>query len=232
MIYTEEFTTWEEQIEALPLNDTHLPKVPVDEFAAKAESLANEAKKDKEELATAGLDISLIDEVGPLAAALRHYQSRWLCEFRTRQESYKEWLEKLPKARKERDEILHHFKFAYRSQPDVLAQVMLIKQRANHSNMIQNLIDLALIGQQNMAQLTAINFNPSRLSKARSLSQNLSLLLAQTNGSAEENSHMKHLRDKAYTLLEKRVNTICDFGRYVFWKNKDRRKKYLHNFKL
>lgn len=230
MSYTEDFNTWKEPIENLPLEEVKLPNQPVDEFAAGAETLAVEATKDKEQLATAGMDVNLIDEVKSLAGALRYCQAEWMSEYRARQEARKEWLEQSPAAFKERDEMLHHFKFAYRQHPDVLDKVMRINEGHGRLDMIQDLLELAVLGEKNPAPLTAINFDTIRLENAITLSDNLSDLLAEANGSADENSKTKLRRDQAFTLLSEKVSTIREYGRYVFWKNEDRREKYYNNY--
>ncbi|MCT4587610.1 MAG: hypothetical protein N4A71_07290 [Carboxylicivirga sp.] len=231
MSYTEDFNTWKESIEAVPDKETRLPNQPVDEFAASAETLAVEATKDKVSLSTAGLDENLIDELVPLAGALRYCQAEWMSEYRARQEAQKEWLEQSPAAFEERDELLHHFKFAYRRQADVLAKVRRISEGSGRRDMIQDLVELAVIGEKNPQPLSEISFDATRLQGARTLSHNLSELLAQANGSSDESSQTKKLRDKAYTLLAERVSSIREYGRYVFWKNEDRREKYYNNYK-
>ncbi|MUP38129.1 hypothetical protein [Labilibaculum euxinus] len=57
----------------------------------------------------------------------------------------------------------------------------------------------------------------------------MSEFLAVSNGSKDESSPNKSLRDKAYTLLMERVSSIREFGSYVFWKNEERRNKYLND---
>ncbi|WP_461633390.1 hypothetical protein [Labilibaculum euxinus] len=63
MDYQNDFETWKEKIEALPFSEVKLPNQPIDEITASAETLTKEAAKDKEQLAKAGLDVILIDEL-------------------------------------------------------------------------------------------------------------------------------------------------------------------------
>ncbi|MBR8537232.1 hypothetical protein KDU71_16810 [Carboxylicivirga sediminis] len=231
MSYNEDFNAWKEPIEAVPNKAVKLPNQPVDEFVAGAETLAVEATKDKEALVAAGLTESSIDELTPLAGALRHCQAEWMSEYRARQEAQKEWLAVAPAAFDERDELLHHFKFAYRNHADVLAKVMRINEGNGRIDMIQDLLELAVLGEKNPAPLTEIKIEATRLQEARTLSHHLSELLAQANGSADESSRTKLMRDKAYTLLLERVSKVREYGRYVFWKNEDRREKYYNNYK-
>ncbi|TRX71435.1 hypothetical protein [Carboxylicivirga sp. M1479] len=231
MSYSEDFNTWKERIEAVPTKDKKLPNQPVDEFAASAETLAIEAAKDREDLATAGMNVEIIDELNPLAGAMRFCQAEWMSEYRARQEAQKEWLEQSPAAFEERDELLHHFKFAYRKQADVLAKVKRISEGSDRLDMIQDLVELAVVGEKNPDPLTGISFDMTRLSNARTLSHGLKDLLAEANGSSDESSAIKVRRDKAFTLLSEKVSLIREYGRYIFWKNEDRRKKYYSNYK-
>ena len=231
MSYTEDFNAWKEQIEAVLDKETKLPNQPVDEFAASAETLAVEATKDKEAFTTAGMNVEIIDELNPLAGALRYCQAEWMSEYRARQEAQKEWLEQSPAAFDERNELLHHFKFAYRHHSDVLAKVIRISEGHDRLDMIQDLVELAVIGEKNPEPLTGISFDTTRLQSARTLSHHLKDLLAEANGSSDQSSATKSLRDKAYTLLFEKVSLIREYGRYVFWKNEDRREKYYNNYK-
>ena len=80
MDYQNDFETWKEKIEALPFSEVKLPNQPIDEITASAETLAKEAAKDKEQLAKAGLDVILIDELSSLSGALDllHLLVQWL----------------------------------------------------------------------------------------------------------------------------------------------------------
>jgi hypothetical protein len=229
MDYQNDFETWKNQINALPFNEVKLPNKPIDEVTASAETLAIEAPKDKEALVQAGLDATIIDEVPSLSGALRYCQALWMSEFRTRQEAQKEWLEQSPQAYDLRNELLHHFSFAFRNEADVNKKVMRIREDGGHADMIQDLIELAILGEKNPEPLIKINFDVTSLQTVKSTSHSMSELLALSNGSKDESSPNKLLRDKAYTLLMERVSSIRECGRYVFWKNDDRRDKYLND---
>ena len=148
-----------------------------------------------------------------------------MIEYRSREESQKEWLEQSPAAY----ELLHHFSFAYRDTPGVKKKVMRIREGGGHTDMIQELIELAALEESNSDELTNIGFDVVSLQTARTISHSMSELLAASNGFKDESSANKVLRDKAYTLLVERVSQIREYGRYVFWKNEDRREKYLNS---
>nr|WP_319398846.1 hypothetical protein [uncultured Carboxylicivirga sp.] len=227
MSFNENYEEWKELIEAVPDGEVKLPNQPIDDFAASCETLAIEAQRDKEALTGAGLDVKIIDEVTPLTGALRYIQANWMSEFRARQEAQKEWQQQSPEAYKLRDDMLHHFTFAYRKDSNLLQKVRRLREGSSNADMIQDLIELAVLGENNPQPLGTINFDMPVLQEAKKLSHSLSELLAQANGTAEEGGGNKLLRDKAYTLLYKKVQEIREYGRYVFWKNDERLKKYI-----
>ncbi|MGZ2369598.1 hypothetical protein ACXR6G_07410 [Ancylomarina sp. YFZ004] len=231
MDYQNDFETWKEKIEALPIKEVKLPNHPIDEQTASAETLAKEATKDKTALKKAGMEVSLIDELPSLSGALRYCQAQWMSEYRAQQEAQKEWQEQSPAAYELRDEMLHHFSFAYRNEPDIKTKVSRIKDGSSHADMIQDLIELAVLGEKNPQPLTEINYNPSLNEKARASSRVMSELLATANGSKDESSSNKLIRDKAYTLLTEHMSDIREYGKYVFWKDDERKEKYLANYK-
>lgn len=231
MSFKQDYETWQERIEALPLNDVKLPDMPIDMAAAAAETLRVEAEKDKDELVKAGLDWTIVEELLTLPGALRYAQAEWMSEYRARQEAQKEWLNKSPEAYELRDELLHHLSFAYRNEPDVSKKVMRIREGNGHADMLQDLIDLAVLSEKYPEPLARVNFNTALNARARTLSHDMAELLANANGSKDESSAIKIRRDKAYTLLSERVTAIREVGQYVFWRNPDRKAKYVNTYK-
>jgi hypothetical protein len=75
-----------------------LLNLPVDDFAASTETLAIDANEDRDALAAAGLDVTLIDELTPLSGALRYCQANWMSIFWAREEAQNQWKEQSPLA--------------------------------------------------------------------------------------------------------------------------------------
>ena len=75
--------------------------------------------------------------------------------------------------------------------------------------------------------LLAVNFDTAKLDEARTLSHQMSELLAAANGSPDESNQAKVLRDKAFTLLYDKAKTIREFGKYLFWKDEEKRERYM-----
>lgn len=226
MSYFEDFEQWKDEIENVPLNEVKLPNQPIDDFVVRCETLAVDANEDREVLEGAGLNVIFIDQLNPLSGALRYCQAQWMSEYRVREEAKSEWLEQSPKAYTMHDELLHHFSFAYRNYDDIKKKVMRIREGASHADMIQDLVELAVLGEKYPQPLTAIQFNLDILQQSRTVSHAMSELLAAANGAAGENNETKLLRDKAFTLLAERDRTIREYGRYVFWKDEDKGDRY------
>lgn len=226
MSYFNDFELWKEQIASLAPDAVKLPNQPVDDFVASTETLAIEANEDRDVLTAAGMDPSLIDNLVTLSGALRYCEAQWKSEYRARIDAQKEWQEKSPMAYGLKKDLLHHFSFAYRKDDNIQKKVMRIREGTSHADMVQDLIELAVLGEKYPEPLTAINFDLDQLQTARELSHAMSELLAAANGSLDESSGTKQLRDKAFTLLYKTDSAVREYGRYVFWKDEDKRKRY------
>ena len=149
-----------------------------------------------------------------------------MSRFRAREDAQIEWQEQSPQAYALRDELLHHFSFAYRNREDVLKKVMRIREGGSNADMIQDLLEAAVLGEKYPEPLAAINFDLNLLQQARTVSHTMSELLATANGADGDTSETKLLRDKAFTLLDKADSTIREYGRYVFWKDETKRDRY------
>lgn len=226
MSYLEDFELWKDTIESLPMDEVKLPNQQIDDFVAQVETLAVEAAKDRETLAGAGLDATLIDELTPLSGALRYCQARWMSEYRARAEAKQLWKEQSPEAYVLRDNLLHHFSFAYRNHDDISRKVARIREGSSNADMVQDLIELAILGEKYPEPLAAVHFDVNLLQQARTVSHTMSEMLAAANGADGEGSENKLIRDKAFTLLLEKDSTIREYGRYVFWKDEDQRSRY------
>jgi len=226
MSYSDDFEQWSDAIRAVPLNDVKVPNRPVDEIVARTETLAVDAAEDSEALSDAGLDVSLIAQLTSLSGALRYCQANWMSEYRARKEAQVQWHEEAPQAFALRDDLLHHLSFAYRNRDDLLKKVMRIREGASNADMIQDLVDAATLGEKNPEPLADINFDMDILAQARTVSHRMSELLAAANGASDESSEIKVLRDKAFTLLDNVDSTIREYGRYVFWKDAEKKDRY------
>jgi hypothetical protein len=226
----EQFDLKQVAIEALTDKETGVPTMPVAIALQEAEDLYQWCLNDKEMLAKAGLDLALIDDLPNRIGACRYMQSMWQKDFKSVEDSQREWLAKSPAAYELRDDILHHFFHAYRKNPDLLSKVQKISEGNSHADMIQDLSDMAVLGTSNPEPLKGISFDMNMLTTAAATSTAMANLLAQSNGARMSDNKLKTLRDKAYTYMKQAVDEIRHNGQYIFWHNEERKKGYVSRY--
>lgn len=226
----EQFELKKAIIEAIPENLVGYPGVPVDAALQEAEDLNVWCQADKDLLVKTGLDWKLVEDLSIRAGSLRYIQSQWQKEYRSLEQAQKEWAEKSPAAYELRDELLHHFFFAFNKLSDLNALTQKIAEGNTHADMIQDLSDLAALGKANVEPLKAINLDLGLLDKAETTSEEMAGLLANANGKKLEDNKMRLLRDKAFYHMKEAVEEIRRCGQYVFWKDEQRRKGYISKY--
>ena len=97
--------------------------------------------------------------------------------------------------------------------------------------MIQDLSDLAALGEAGAAELKAMRFDKPRLAQASVLADDMAVLLARAKGETADDSYTKLMRDRAYTHLKAAVDEVRVTGRYVFRNDKERRKAYASDYR-
>ena len=227
----ESFDSKKAVFDAIPESEIKYPDVPVDEALQEAEELYVWCLHDKELLVKASLDWKLVKDLPIRTDACRYAESKWLEESNEKKEAQLAWKEKLPEAKDLRDELLHHFKFAYEKYPSLKATVKKISEGDSQADMIQDLSDLAVLGKANPEPLKAISIDLALLDKAEVLSKESASLRAMAHGSKSEKNQSRIIRDKAYLHLQEAVEEIYRVGQYVFWKDDDRLKGYYSKYK-
>lgn len=218
-------------IESLSTGEIKKPDMPIDAFLQEAENLYQWALDDKKELVARGLKVETLNTLPIATGACRHAEGLWFKQRYGKQEAEKQWTEESPAAFELRDDLVDELEFAFNGDSALLGRVTDIKDGNTHADMIQDLTNLALLGQENMALLKVIKFDESLLQKATDTSNHLAEVLARANGDKAEDSEAKVLRDKAYTYLKKHVDEVRRYGKFVFRKNKDRVVGYRHQYK-
>ncbi len=217
-------------LNAIPNDAIQTPSLPVDIFLQEAENLYHWSLDDKDHMAVVGITEEQIHDLPVRAGALREAQSLWFKQRYSREEAQKLWSEKSPLAYALRDELLHAFRYAFRNEPALSSRVSKLSEGYSHSDMIQDLNDLAVLGRENSELLSTIGFNPDQLQQAAQQADEMADLLALTNGDREEHTEAKLIRDRAYTHLKELVSEIREAGKYLFWKDEQRLKGYSSNY--
>ncbi|NJN28597.1 MAG: hypothetical protein HC819_22775 [Cyclobacteriaceae bacterium] len=219
------------EIEAIADSEVKIPGTPIGEYVQEAENLAEWAKMDKAKLEKAGLDWALLEDVPIRAGACRYAQSIWARDRQSIEEAQKEWKEKSPAAFDLRDELVHHFTFAFRKDPSLISKVQKIREGSSNADMLQDLSDLHILGTEQMGLLKAIGYDTKQLQVAANTSDELSVVLARSNGKKSEDDAPKQTRDKAYTFLKQAVDEIREVGQYLFYRDNDRKKGYVSTYR-
>ncbi|BDD08748.1 hypothetical protein FUAX_11800 [Fulvitalea axinellae] len=231
MTYQESFEALKAQLEALSAEEVRPPVIPVDVAVQEAENLYQVAKEDAEALATAGITAELIESLPVRIDALRYVQGLWTKDYGSRTDSEAEWKEVSVQAYALRDELLHTFRFAFRKQPAERSLVSKISKGSGHADLIQDLMDLSVLGKAHPEALAKVGFDATKLDTAEELSNTAGTLLGEVNeirGSSWKPS--KDIRDRANSYLKMAVDEIRETGKFVFWKNEDKERRYTSDF--
>ena len=217
-------------IKAIPPETLKNRRIPVDKYIQEASDLHHWCQADKDALVAAGIDWTRVDDLPVRIGALSAAQAIWITEYNNKEEAQKQWGLQSPAAFKLRDQIVHHFRYAYRDDPDLYGRVKAIDNGGGNAEMIQDLQELYTLGKSNPDLLIAINFDMSLLDQAAALSEQLSPLLSIATGGRLGYSESKRLRDQAYTHLKEVVDEVRKCGQYLFWQNADRLKGYKSSY--
>lgn len=220
------YTTLLSVIEAIADGDTKAPNMPVEKFVQEAANLDVWSADDRPALEAVGVAAATFDSLGERTGALRYAQSLWTRERHTREEAQQQWVEDEEAATDLKDQLEHSFRFAFRNRQDLLNKVHEIEEGNGKEDLVQDLSDLAVLGNANLDLLTLINFDVLLLQQAADLSVAMSTLLAEVNGEKADSNSLRLVRDKAYTHLKVAVDEIREAGKYVFWQDKKRLKGY------
>ncbi len=219
-------------LEALPQEAVKSPTIPVDVFMQEAENLYVWAEEDKETLVAKGLDWQVYGEDLPVrTGACRYAQAIWMKERYSQEEAAKAWRKESPKAYEFRNDLLADLRFAFRKRSDLIARVRAIADGEGDADMIQDLMDISVLGKANASELEKIKYDLRNLELAAQRSDTLAELLAKANGTTLDNSKAKAMRDRAYTYLKEAIDEVRDTGKYAFRKDPERYKGYISQYK-
>jgi len=226
MSTTTEFNELKDKIEEMDVKNILYPDIPVDVFNQEAEDLYQVALMDKEKLMERGLSEEIIELLNKATGASRYSEAMWNKERNEQQEAERIWKEKSPAIFDLRNDLIHEFEFAFVSLPHLHSALDRIKDGNGNADMIQDLMNLAVLGRENPEPLQSTNFEMSLLDKAENSSGEMADILAKANGAKEDDNKAKVLRDKAYTYLKGIVDEVRRYGKFIFRKDENHVAKY------
>lgn len=215
----------------IPEEEVKYPGIPVDASLQEAENLSVWCQEDIPQLTAAGLPQAIIDAIPVRTGSCREAQSLWVKARNSPKVAEKEWIASSGPAYSLRDSLAHTFKYAFRNDEKLLARVSEISDGTGDADMVQDLNDLAVLGEKNPEPLALVNFDVQLLTTAATLSDEMAVLLAAANGEKTKGNEAKVVRDRAFTYMKQAVDEVKNCGRYVFWKNEARLKGYRNHYK-
>lgn len=203
------------------------PTIPVDITIGEAGELHQNATEDKPMLLARGLSEELIQELIPRAKFLQNKQSAWTAVYQSALTSTQQWEEKIDEGRLLQRELKNDFQFAYRNHPDILRKLKNILEGNGNMDLVQDLSDYPAFANQHPEPLTAILFDTSKTERAKQIALDLVDLINQVDGVKNSKTRPEKLmRDRAYTHLKQLVDEIRAYGKYAFWNDEDKQKRY------
>lgn len=219
-----------EAINSIPEKDVKTPVIPMADYLQECEDLNKWAQPDKEKLLERGMEVTLLDSLPTRTAICRDAQAKWSVEQKSISDAKEIWKTKSPLAKQLEDQLMADFRYAFRGEDNLLKSVANIADKVSNAQLIQNLSDLAALGNANLPLLAKTNFDTTKLAAATNYAAELAPVLAQVN----EEKNMKNPflvgRNRAYTYLKIAVDEIRDCGKYVFRDNEARAKGYYSEY--
>lgn len=224
-----DYQVLKEEIEKV--EKSSLPSLPVDTILQEAENLIVWADKDVELLKSRGLSLTLLSSLSKRAGALRHAEAFWFKSRYEKTELEKQWKVECTKAFALRDELINEFEFAFYGDVSLLSAMPVLKKGKGIEDMIQDLMDLSLLGKDNAAKFNTTGLDMLKLDKAAALSDALAKLLAQKEASAHQNQQHILIRNKAFWYLWAGMYEVRRIGKFVFRKDHVRLQGYFQTYR-
>jgi len=226
----EEYNMKLEVITAIPDDQIKTPsQIPVEIYIQEAEHLLAWCQVDKEELTITGLDWKIVEDLPIRRGALIEAESNWNQARFSRAEAENIWKSETSGGYYLRNELVHHFRYAFRDDSSLILKVNDISKRNTHSGMIQGLRDLYELGIKNRDLLKKIGFDFTMLGQAAKKAEEIGAKYESSSWYSEDYLEAKKIRNQAYTHLKEGVDMVYDCGKYVFCKNSARLKGYRSN---
>jgi hypothetical protein len=212
---TEDLKKWQEEIDKVKDDDIVQVGMPLKHYLQECVLACKQFEGNKDALTQGGMDFTVVSSIPSLVNATRELFSRQSMVTFPNAASKKAW----ENGKEQADDLLYDLKaamdYAFRDNPELLAQVSVIREGSSNPDMIQDLSDAAVLARTNSSLLEDAKYDMSNVDRAAELAKELSDLLAQATydrSTAPENSVA---RNKALTLLKKKIDDLNKQARYI-----------------
>jgi len=230
MANEDDFNAIKDLLEAIPADDVGRPRVPAGTLTQEAENLCHWAADDEEKLVAAGLSKGTIARLQIAIGALLHAQGAWSSVRHARLSAMQQWKTERKSIVALFEKLVHDLLYALRDSNEQLERVQNLSRDKSNESLFQGRTHLALIGDNNSKALESCGIDLSILDEARAAADMGAELLAEASADSANEALFRDMRDRAYTHLKSEVNSIRRCGRYVFYRDPERKKGYVSGY--
>lgn len=218
------------EIISIPKEKIRVPNYPPEELLAEAEKTKIISKEDKKLLVNAGLDPKVVDTFGDRIDVYTIASAKYIVLMDDSSKLEQQYHDLIEEAQNAKRELIHCFKFAYRDNKDALESLERITKGRSRKDMIFDFVSLIELANEYAEDLLKINFNSSLLLKAQNLHDKLKKIYAKIEVGPKQISEVKDIKNRAYTYLMEALQSIKEYGQFVFWKDEERCSLYKRHY--
>jgi len=222
----DDFNRLKPHLLSIKKNEVCNPNMPVDTYIQEAQDTYYWCNIDRGELATAGLNLTLIDDILTRSEALQYCQSIWVQEHDKIVDNESQLKELSQLAFTLRNELVQFYHLTFLDNSKLLEQIDQASVGYTNTDLIHDLIRLVQIGRSNTEILKQAYLDLTILDIATTYAENLELLLDKLNEVKFTSKPTKEIRDRAFTYLKQAVDGIRATGQLIFWRNQEKAQHY------
>jgi len=220
-----------DDLKNLPLNRVKVCTIPIGIYLQEAENLHTRLLIDKPLLEAVGLPADISPILLNRIELLRTAESHWQEHANQREQAMQSWKEAAVVMHAFYRNLLDQMAFAFRKKPELLSRVTHMKQARSHAAIIQNILNLSVLGHAHQQALIAINFDLNLLDQAASMADRNAGLHGKANAFRNGYSEGRKIRDRAYTILKEVVDEVRQYGKFVFRDQPELVRSYASKYK-
>ena len=227
--YAADFEAVHPRLAEIPLHQVLTPNLPRDVIAHESRGARQQALEDREALEAAALDFGMVESITQREGAFVYAWSKWDQSRMASEQHRKAWKEIEPQVYADYARLNNACRYAYGDDADAMRIVRKVAEGSRHSDKVDDVANLCLLGKSKPQALQRINFPVAELEVMELRARRAGDLLADAGVTREERT-MKDIRDRAYTYLKQAVDAIRDCGKYVFYTDPDKAAAYASDF--
>ncbi len=162
--------------------------------------------------------------------ALREAQGRYMIFKNGGSGAQQYWAEHSPTAFELRDDLLATMKFACRKNSTHTKTLKEISKGSTISDMIQDLVDLTILGKEITVELEAVGADLSLIDTAAQQVNALTKIQRMAEEDRKSNSEVRTIRDQAYTYTHQLVVEVREWAGHIFRKQPEILKEFTSNY--